>query len=139
MAWGKRRNAKRNLALGTALGGLMGYLTGVLTAPKSGKETRGDIAEKMDDVKEGTVEQLQNLTNDLKGLIKDAKTGTIALSSQAREEFNEAVVKAKDAQNKATTVLKAFKAGKADDPQLNKAIKQAKQAQKNLAKYLKNE
>ena len=133
----KNNHTKRNLAVGTIVAGITGYVTGLLTAPKSGKQTRNDIADKIGDVKDGAEDQLQDLNSELKGLIKTARTRTVALSSQAREEFNEAVVKAKDAQNKATTVLKAVKAGKADDPQLNKAIRQAKQAQKNLAKYLK--
>jgi hypothetical protein len=30
-----------------------------------------------------------------------------------------------------------MKAGEAEDPELNKAVKQAKQAKKNLSKYLK--
>jgi hypothetical protein len=62
----------------------------------------------------------------------------VALSSTARAEFNEAVVRAKDAQNKATYVLKAAKAGEASDPDLNKAVKQARQALKNLGKFLKS-
>ena len=93
---------------------------------------------KPSDIKRDAEEQLQNFNDELKGLIKETKAKTIALSAQAREEFNEAVVKAKDAQNKATTVLKAVKAGEADDPQLNKAVKQAKQARKNLGKFSKS-
>jgi gas vesicle protein len=127
----------RKFALGAAVAAVTGYVAGILTAPQSGKDTRDDITNKATDVKLSAEEQLQNASDDLKTLIKETKTKTVALSSQAREEFNEAVVKAKDAQNKATTVLKAVKAGKADDPQLNKAIKQAKQAQKNLAKFLR--
>ena len=34
----------RNFALGTAVAAAVGYLAGVLSAPKSGKETRKDIA-----------------------------------------------------------------------------------------------
>jgi gas vesicle protein len=127
----------RKFALGAAVAAVTGYLAGVLTAPQSGKDTRDDIANKAGDVKMSAEEQLQAVSNELKSLIKETKNRSLALSSQAREEFNEAVIKAKDAQNKAGTVLKAVKAGKADDPQLNKAIKQARQAQKNLAKFLK--
>lgn len=125
-------------AIGAAFAAIGGYLAGLLTAPKSGKQTRADIAQKAEDVKEGTAEQLQAVHDDLVTLLKTAKTQTIALSSQARQEFNEAIMAAKDAQNKAAHVLKAIKQGEADDPQLNKAVKQVKQAQKNLAKYLKS-
>src|ERR1035437_8493938 len=122
----KDNHTGRKLAIGTALAGAVGYVTGLLTAPKSGKATRGDIAGTAEDIKDTAEEQLQTLSTELKDLIKETKIKTIALSSQARKDFDEAVVKAKDAQNKATTVLKAVKAGEADDPQLNKAIKQAR-------------
>lgn len=132
------KHAGRKLAIGTAVAGVTGYLAGILTAPKSGKETRGDIADKAGDVKDETIDQLEDVEMELRDLIKKTSAKTIALSAQAREEFNETVVKAKDAQNKAAILLKSVKAGQADDPELNKAIKQAKQAQKNLRKYLKN-
>jgi gas vesicle protein len=133
----RKKNTGKKMAISALIGGIAGYLGGILTAPQSGKETREDIADKADDIKDSSEDQLVKLQEDLKDLIRDTKVKTVALSAQAREEFNESVVKAKDAQNKATTVLKAFKAGEADDPELNKAIKQAKQAQKNLSKYLK--
>jgi gas vesicle protein len=34
--------------------------------------------------------------------------------------------------------LKALKAGQADDPELNRAVKQARQAAKNLGKFFKS-
>lgn len=126
----------KKLAIGAAIAGAVGYVTGILTAPKSGKETREDISDKAQDLKEGAEEQLQVTYDELGELIKTAKNKSVALGSKARVEFNEAVVAAKDAQNKAGHVLKAIKAGEADDPTLNKAIKQAKQAKKNLSKYL---
>jgi hypothetical protein len=49
------------------------------------------------------------------------------------------VIRAKDAQNKTGQMLKAVKSGEASDPDLNKAIKQAKLAVKNLSKYYKNQ
>jgi cellobiose-specific phosphotransferase system component IIA len=91
-----------------------------------------------EELKEGAEDQLQRAHDELKFLLKEAKAKTVALSGQAREEFNEAVIRAKDAQNKAAEVLKAVKAGEADDPELNKAVKQAKQAQKNLSRFFKS-
>jgi len=134
----KDEQVGKKLAISTVVAAITGYLAGILTAPKSGKETRTDIADKAIDIKEDAVEQLERLHDELNLLLNNAKTQTIALSAQAREEFNEAVVRAKDAQDKAAHVLGAIKKGEADDPQLNKAIKQAKQAQKNLGKYLKS-
>lgn len=134
----KDEEVGKKLAIGAIIAGIFGYLAGILTAPKSGKETRSDISHKAEDIKEGAAEQLQQLHDELTSLLDSAKTQTLALGAQAREEFNEAVVRAKDAQNKAGHVLGAIKKGEADDPQLNKAIKQVKQAQKNLGKYLKS-
>jgi gas vesicle protein len=133
----KANNVGKKLAIGTLVAGVAGYVAGILTAPQSGKATREDIAEKAVEVKDDSLDQLEDLEDQLRDLIYKAKSKTVALSSQARVEFNEAVIKAKDAQNKATYAAKAFRAGEADDPELNKAVKQARQAQKNLAKYFK--
>lgn len=138
MAFKRRHNTGRNIVIGSAIAGVVGYLAGILTAPKSGKQTRDELAGKADDIKEDSLAQLQDLNDELKDVIKTTKVKTIALSSSARAEFNEAVVRAKDAQNKASQVIKAAKAGEADDPELNKAVKQGRQALKNLAKYLKS-
>ena len=131
-------NAVKKIAIGTAIAGVAGYLAGVLTAPKSGKETRSDIANKAGDIKQSLVDQLQDLSDSLHQLLKTAKTKTSGMSVSAKAEFNEAVVRAKDAQNKAVHVLKAVKQGESSDNDLNKAIKQADQALKNLKKYLQN-
>ncbi|HEX5448007.1 MAG TPA: YtxH domain-containing protein [Candidatus Saccharimonadales bacterium] len=136
MSFKRKQHTGRKIAIGSALAGALGYLAGVLTAPKSGKDTREDLAERAGGVKDAAIVDLQVLEGELKDTIKSTKVKTIALSSSARTEFNEAVVKAKDAQNKASEVLKAAKKGEADDPDLNKAAKQAKQAIKNLKKYL---
>lgn len=134
----KNDHTGRKIALSAAIGGLMGYLSGLFTAPKSGQATRRGIANKAEDVKETAAEQLQDANDELQDLLKSAKNKSLSLSSRAREEFNEAVVKGKDAQDKASKVLKAIKAGEADDPELNKSVKQARSAVKNLRRYLKS-
>src|SRR3990172_768897 len=93
----------RKIALGAFFGAIAGFVTGILTAPKSGKETRADIAEKVSEVKQEGVEQLQNLHDELDELVQSAKDKTLALSAKAREQFNEAMIKAKDARAKAAT------------------------------------
>ena len=131
------KNNGSKLAVGALIGGLAGYVTGIMTAPKSGKLTRQDIVDKAESVKDGAEGQLQDAVDELNGTINSLKSKSLALSAKARAEYDENLVKAKDAQNKAAAVLKAFKAGEANDPELNKAVKQAHQAAKNLAKYLK--
>lgn len=134
----KNDHTGRKIAVGAAIVGAVGYVAGILTAPKSGKETRTDIANKAEDTKEEIEMQLQNVHDELEGALKTAKSKSIALSSKTRAEFNEAVVNAKDAKNKTAHLLKAVKAGEAEDIRLDRAIRQAKAAVKNLAKYFKD-
>ncbi len=138
MRYQKKQNTKKKLAVGAVVGGLAGYVAGILTAPKSGNQTRKDLANKAGDLKNEAAEHLQNGVDELSEAIKIAKTKSISLSAKAREEFDETVIKARDAQNKASEVLKAFRAGQSSDPELAKAVKQVKLAQKNLSKYLKS-
>lgn len=133
----RKENTGKKMALSAAIAGVAGYLGGLLTAPKSGKETRKDIVEGAESLRDDAEDQLKKANEELKVLLKDAKTKTVALSAQAREEFNETVLRAKDAQHKAAATLKAVKNGQAEDPDLNKAVKQAKQAAKNLSRYFK--
>lgn len=134
----RKNNTGKKMALSAVIAGVAGYVGGILTAPKSGKETRKQLAEDAEGLRDDAEDQLKKANDELKVLLKDAKSKTVALSAQAREEFNEAVIRAKDAQNKATTALKAVKNGEAEDPELNKAVKQARQAAKNLGKFLKS-
>ncbi len=78
----KRRRARReknletakNIAVGTAIGTFLGAVTGVLFAPKSGKETREDIANKTKEVagniKETVNEQVE-VAKKIQGKVKD--------------------------------------------------------------------
>jgi len=134
----KQSETVKKVAIGSAIAGAVGYLAGLLSAPKSGKQTRQDLADKAAEVKVSAEDQLQELNDELKNLIKDTKEKTVGLGSSARAEYNESMMKAKDAQNKAGEVLKAIKRGEASDPDLDKALRQAKQAAKNLGKYLKS-
>jgi gas vesicle protein len=134
----KDNHPGRKLAIGALLAGAAGYIAGILTAPKSGKETREELADKAGEVKDEAAAKLHEAQNELGDLLKQAKTKSVALGSKAREEFNESVVRAKDAKDKVGYLLKSVKAGEADDPELDKAIRQAKQAAKNLGKYFKD-
>jgi gas vesicle protein len=134
----RKNNTGGKIALSAMVAGVAGYVAGILTAPKSGKETRTDVTNKASNVKAGAEKQLQDSLDDLNQTVDAVKKKSLALSSKAKDEYDETMVKAKDAQNKAGQVLKAVKAGEASDPDLNKAVKQASQAAKNLKKYLKS-
>lgn len=90
----KRKERKRKIVkaatVSTVVGGTLGVLSGVLLAPKSGKETRNDIKEKVDEVKSITIEQTKNLKSNvveakskIKEYLKDKKDG---LKEEAVEE-----------------------------------------------------
>lgn len=78
----KRKRARReenlktakNVAVGTAIGTFIGAITGILFAPKSGKETREDIANKTKEVagniKEAVNEQME-VAKKIQGKLKD--------------------------------------------------------------------
>lgn len=70
----KKRKEKRNkmvkrTAVSTLIGGAVGVLSGLLLAPKSGKETRKDIQEKVGEIKNSTVEK----KNMIKSNVNEAK------------------------------------------------------------------
>ncbi len=130
-------NKTGKFALGAAIAGVAGYVAGILTAPKSGKETRQDIAKKAGEVKEDAEEQLQKAQTELKDLAAKVQVKSSELSGKAKAEYQAAVVKAKDAQNKTGEVLRAVRKGKAKNPDLDAAIKQVREAKKNLGKYLR--
>lgn len=134
----KSEHTGRKLALGALIAGVAGYVTGILTAPKSGKETRKDISDKAGQAKQETEQALQSAHDEVTDLIQQTKNRAAGLKAQTRAELNEAVIRAKDAQKKAATLLKAVRAGSAEDPELDRALKQLKQAKKNLGKYLKS-
>lgn len=129
----------KNAFIGVALGLLVGYAAGVLSAPKSGKETRQDIADagaKFLNQAGDTIDNLQDQLNDLINLAKDQVS---TLSDRSKEELERLVHSAKDAGDKANSIYSAVKEGKADDPELKKAIDNFKKAKNHLATFLAND
>ena len=62
----KRKKIVKASVLSTVVGGGIGALSGILLAPKSGKDTRDDIKEKVNNAKAKTIEQSENLKNNVK-------------------------------------------------------------------------
>lgn len=130
-------NKAGKFALGALVAGVAGYVAGILTAPKSGKETRQDISEKAGEFKTEAEAQLHKAEVELKEIVSKVQDKGAMLTGKAKQEFGVAAGKAKKAQAKAGEVLSAARKGKAKNPELNAAIKQAREAKKNLVKYLK--
>jgi len=133
----KPQNVAKKVAIGGAIAAAAGYIAGILTAPKSGKETRGDIKQAADKGLAEAEKTLKQLHTDLDTVLKDAKVKGDKLGVKAQKELAELVVKAKDAKEKTREVLSAIHEGEADDRDLNKALKQAKNSLNNLRTYLK--
>lgn len=129
---------KKKFMIFALITGIFGFLAGILTAPKSGKETRKDISKKAVEIKAESIEKLSSVEAELADLVKRLKGQTNSLNAKARAEFNEASIRARDAQNKSKTVLKAIKTGKAENSDLDEALGQSKAAIKSLKKYLKS-
>lgn len=133
----RRRNNFKRLAIGSTIAATAGYLAGLLTAPKSGKQTRADIRVAAEKSRIEAEKDLKRLHTELDKVIIDAKVGGDKLGVKAQKELNELVAKAKDTKEKVREVLSAIHEGDAEDQDLQKAVKNANLAVKNLRKYLK--
>ena len=124
-------------AIGAVVAGVAGFVTGILTAPKSGKETREDIKNAASKAKAEAEKNLKVLHSELNKAIDEVKAKGEVLSGKAKQEFEEIVEKAKSAKEKVRDVLSTMHDGNADDPELKKALQDAKDALKNLEKFVK--
>lgn len=132
-----KKSAGKVVAVGTLLAAGAGYLAGILTAPKSGKETRKDIAQSASKARTQGERQLKKYHSELNDLIKTADTQTKKARTKASTELKEATDKAKVAKEKARELLSALHDGDADDPNLKAVLEEVKLAKTNLVKYLK--
>jgi gas vesicle protein len=128
----------KKVALGAAVAGVAGFVAGILTAPKSGKETRKDIKNAAIKAKSEAEKNLKAMHSELNSRLADVKAKGEELSGKAKDEFDDIVEKAKSAKEKVRDVLSSLHDGDADDPDLKKALKDAKDSLKNLEKFVKS-
>jgi len=127
----------KNLAIVAAAGAAAGYLTGLLTAKKSGKETRADIVDTTNKIKDSTEAKINELTKELVAVIKQAEAKINSSKLGLKSDLSVLTSKAKQTTSKASEVIAAFKSGKAKDKDLNESIESTKAALKRLKNYLK--
>lgn len=127
----------KRIAIGSTIAAAAGYLAGLLTAPKSGKETRGDIKAAADRTMAEAEKDLKRLHTELDKVITEAKTRGDTLSTKAQADLAELVEKAKDTKEKAREMLSALHEGDAEDQDLKRAIANANSALDHLRDYLK--
>ena len=133
----RKQNVAKKVAIGSAIAATVGYLVGILTAPKSGKETRGDIKDAAARTMAEAEKELKKLHTELDKAIKQAKSNSAKLSVKAKKELDDLIVKAKVAKDKTREVLSAIHDGGADNKELDKAIKDANDSIEHLKQYLK--
>ena len=136
MAKGDHEKGK-GLAIGAAVGAVIGVVVGVLFAPQSGKETRADIKDTATKAMDKVVAEAKKLQNELGSLIDSGEEKIKDAGRSASKKAKDLVEQAPNAQDALKVLVKSVKAGEADDKDLNKAIKKAKEARDSLKAYLK--
>ncbi len=131
-------NTNKKWGLGAFLAVIGAFFAGWLTAPQSGKETREDIKDAALKAKSEAEDQLHAVSEELKDLSKKGADKASELKESAKVELEKLVSEAKIAQDKAKTVLSAVRGGETEDPELKKALKQAKSAKDNLVRFWEN-
>lgn len=132
------KDAGKKIATGAVLAGLIGYVVGILTAPKSGKETRKDIRDGALKAKKDAEKKLKELHSELHAKLIEARRQGDELTGRAKTELDKVVDSATSAKEKVREILSALHEGDADDPDLKKALRDAKDALKKLEKYVKD-
>jgi gas vesicle protein len=133
----KSSSTGKKIAIGALVAGAAGFLTGILTAPKSGKETRQDIKQTANNVKREAERKLKELQSELNDLLAKAQVLLNDQKGKAQAGLDVAVERAQDAQKKVKETISALKSGETDEPELKKAIAEAKKARDELVKYFK--
>ncbi len=124
-------------AAGALAAGIIGYMAGILTAPKSGRETRKDIKNAAVKARSEAEKKLKAVLADLNDRLEDVKKRGAKLSGKAKDEFEKVQARGIIAKDKVREILSMIHEGDADDPELKKALKDAKEALKHLDAYVK--
>ncbi|MDW7738652.1 MAG: YtxH domain-containing protein [Bacillota bacterium] len=103
----QRKESAIKILSGLAIGALIGGVVGVLYAPKAGKETRHEIAEKVKETAAATREKVKETVKEVKEKVDDLKDKRVAVvdkttdSKNAVKESGEVLTAAKrDGKNK---------------------------------------
>jgi gas vesicle protein len=97
-----------DLVKGLVIGGLIGAAIGLLFAPKSGKETRQDIADKADELIAKAKEEYEKAAEKSKAAYEEAVVRLKDAEGNAREKVEEITETLADNKNR---LKKAFDAG----------------------------
>jgi gas vesicle protein len=127
----------KKVAIGGGIAAAAGYVAGILTAPKSGKQTRGDIKAAAKQSRKDAEKELKKLHTKLDKAIQEARARSAKLSTKAQKELKVLLEKAKTSKEKTREVISAIHQGDADDQDLKRAIKNAHSSIDHLREYLR--
>jgi gas vesicle protein len=132
------KNNGSKWAIGALFLGVTGFIAGILAAPKSGKETREDIKDTANRVVTEIEKDLKKVHVELGDLVTQVKKIATAKTGIAKKEASAAVDVAKLKQAKVKELLTAVRdGGESENPELQKALKEAKSAINHLKKFVK--
>lgn len=131
-----RSSGNGKLAIGAAIGAVAGVITGLLFAPKSGEETRKDIADTATKAKDKVVAEAKKAEVELKKLADRVEEEARKRGKTLSKTAEQSIVRAKTARD--DLVRRAKDIGNSDDSEdeLKKATKRAEEAKKDLEKLL---
>jgi gas vesicle protein len=98
-----------DLLTGLFIGGLIGAVLGVLFAPKSGKETREDIARKADEILLKTKEEYQKAVEKSKAAYEASLENLKVFEESAREKVSEMGSKVSEIAHKGAETIESNK------------------------------
>lgn len=126
----------KNLGIALIAGLAAGYALGILTAPKSGKETRGDLKEAGSKAYKAAEVRLKGSYEDLSDVIAKAGKQTKKLSTKGREELDVLLAAAHDAQGRVKQLIASVRRGDATPEQLEDVVVAAQVAKDELSDFI---
>ncbi len=131
------KDKNNGFLVGATIGAIAGVVTGILFAPKSGKETRQDIKDTSKKVYEKLLAESNKLQVELTDLIKKAEARAKEAGTVMSDKAKVLVDQARHTKDALKVLATSVKNGEAEDKDLDKAIKNAKEAKDALAAFLK--
>lgn len=131
------KDKNNGFLIGATIGAIAGVVTGILFAPKSGKETRQDIKDTSKKVYEKLLAESNKLQVELTDLIKKAEARAKEAGTVMSDKAKVLVDQARHTKDALKVLATSVKNGEAEDKDLDKAIKNAKEAKDALAAFLK--
>lgn len=131
-----KKNLLKKVTLGAALAGAAGYVAGILIAPRTGKQSRKKLSNAGKQELIDNQERLKLLYSELGMLVNNAKAEGKVMEGKHLEKFKSVIDNAKESRDKLEQLVDAVKKGRAEDKNLDKAIKDAEKAVKHVKRFL---